>query len=234
MKGQQARHPQAARRLRERRSRAARGLSRAPARPRWPRRSRARSAPSSSASSSRPTCCPRTSSACPSSTSATRPSTSTRARSSPTSCSPTRSTAPRRARSPRCSRRWPRGRSAWTATTHRLESLFFVIATQNPVEFRGTYPLPEAQMDRFALQFGLGYVAPDDEVAILSAQERAHPIDEIAALSSPSTTCWRCGARGRDAHQRRAEALRGRPRAASRAAAGRRSSAPARARRSRS
>ena len=64
--------------------------------------------------------------------------------------------------------------------SYKLESLFFVIATENPVEFRGTYPLPEAQMDRFAFQFGLGYVAPDDEVAILSAQERRHPIDELA------------------------------------------------------
>jgi MoxR-like ATPase len=44
----------------------------------------------------------------------------------------------------------------------RLDELFFVIATQNPVEFRGTYPLPEAQMDRFALQFQLGYVAPEE------------------------------------------------------------------------
>src|ERR1700704_6626589 len=52
-----------------------------------------------------------------------------------------------------------------------LADLFFVIATQNPVEFRGTYPLPEAQMDRFAMQFTLGYVQPDDEVAILTAQE---------------------------------------------------------------
>src|SRR5881296_1155503 len=61
--------------------------------------------------------------------------------------------------------------------SYRLEALFFVIATQNPVEFRGTYPLPEAQMDRFALQFGLGYVKPDDEVAILTAQERHHPLE---------------------------------------------------------
>src|SRR5215468_9495258 len=53
-----------------------------------------------------------------------------------------------------------------------LSNLFFVIATENPVEFRGTYPLPEAQMDRFAMQFALGYVAPEDEVAILSDQER--------------------------------------------------------------
>ncbi|HEY5724699.1 MAG TPA: MoxR family ATPase [Methylomirabilota bacterium] len=76
------------------------------------------------------------------------------------------------------------GQISVDGTTHRLESLFFVIATQNPVEFRGTYPLPEAQMDRFALQFGLGYVAPDDEVAILSDQERGHPIDEIGPCLS--------------------------------------------------
>ena len=69
-------------------------------------------------------------------------------------------------------------------SSHRLEELFFVVATQNPVEFRGTYPLPEAQMDRFALQFSLGYVAPEEEVAILSAQERSHPIDSIAACVS--------------------------------------------------
>lgn len=60
-----------------------------------------------------------------------------------------------------------------------LPELFFVIATQNPVEFRGTYPLPEAQMDRFALQFGLGYVNPEDEVSILSAQEKSHPLLDI-------------------------------------------------------
>jgi MoxR-like ATPase len=60
-----------------------------------------------------------------------------------------------------------------------LPELFFVIATQNPVEFRGTYPLPEAQMDRFALQSCLGYVRPDDEVAILSAQARQHPVDAL-------------------------------------------------------
>jgi MoxR-like ATPase len=60
-----------------------------------------------------------------------------------------------------------------------LSDLFFVIATQNPVEFRGTYPLPEAQMDRFAMQFSLGYVEPADEVAILTAQERKHPLEEL-------------------------------------------------------
>jgi MoxR-like ATPase len=60
-----------------------------------------------------------------------------------------------------------------------LSELFFVIATQNPVEFRGTYPLPEAQMDRFAMQFTLGYVQPDDEVAILTAQEHNHPLEML-------------------------------------------------------
>jgi MoxR-like ATPase len=60
-----------------------------------------------------------------------------------------------------------------------LPELFFVIATENPVEFRGTYPLPEAQMDRFAMQFTLGYVSPEEEVAVLTAQEHNHPIDEL-------------------------------------------------------
>jgi MoxR-like ATPase len=60
-----------------------------------------------------------------------------------------------------------------------LPEIFFVIATQNPVEFRGTYPLPEAQMDRFALQSQLGYVSPEDEVAILSDQADSHPVDDL-------------------------------------------------------
>src|ERR1051326_1916919 len=60
-----------------------------------------------------------------------------------------------------------------------LAALFFVIATQNPVEFRGTYPLPEAQMDRFAMQFELGYVTAAEEVAILTDQQHDHPLDAI-------------------------------------------------------
>ncbi|MCI0744264.1 MAG: MoxR family ATPase [Verrucomicrobia subdivision 3 bacterium] len=61
-----------------------------------------------------------------------------------------------------------------------LPDLFFVVATQNPIEFRGTYPLPEAQMDRFAVQAQLGYVKPEEEVAILSAQTKRHPVDDLA------------------------------------------------------
>ncbi len=66
----------------------------------------------------------------------------------------------------------------------KLEELFFVIATQNPVETGGTYPLPEAQMDRFAVRFGLGYVSPEDEVEILSDQRERHPIEDIVPCVS--------------------------------------------------
>lgn len=64
-------------------------------------------------------------------------------------------------------------------TIKKLKDLFFVIATQNPVESRGTYPLPEAQMDRFSLQFSLGYILPEDEVNLLSDQLEQHPIERI-------------------------------------------------------
>src|SRR3954465_7471428 len=65
-----------------------------------------------------------------------------------------------------------------------LAEPFFVIATQNPVEFRGTYPLPEAQMDRFAMQFTLGYVQPAEEVAILSAQITKHPLEDLVPCAT--------------------------------------------------
>jgi MoxR-like ATPase len=68
--------------------------------------------------------------------------------------------------------------------THPMDALFFVVATQNPVEFRGTYPLPEAQMDRFALCLALGYVDADTEVAVLAAQDLGHPLDAIRAVAS--------------------------------------------------
>jgi len=67
--------------------------------------------------------------------------------------------------------------------THRMDD-FFVLATQNPVEFRGTYPLPEAQMDRFAVRLALGYVDADAEVEILSAQQTRHPLESVAACAT--------------------------------------------------
>jgi MoxR-like ATPase len=76
------------------------------------------------------------------------------------------------------------GQVSVEGSSYKLSELFFVIATQNPVEFRGTYPLPEAQMDRFAVQLSLGYVAPEEEVEILSAQVQRHPIDTLTACIS--------------------------------------------------
>ncbi len=65
-----------------------------------------------------------------------------------------------------------------------LDDLFFVVATQNPIEFHGTYPLPEAQMDRFAMSFELGYVSREDEVLILDDQRHSHPLDTLSACLS--------------------------------------------------
>ena len=68
--------------------------------------------------------------------------------------------------------------------TFPTDELFFVMATQNPVEFRGTYPLPEAQMDRFAMCLALGYVDAETEVAVLTAQDLGHPLAAIGAVAS--------------------------------------------------
>jgi MoxR-like ATPase len=65
-----------------------------------------------------------------------------------------------------------------------LPDPFFVVATQNPIESAGTYPLPEAQLDRFAVRFGLGYVTPDQEVAMLGAQGLTHPIAALSPVAS--------------------------------------------------
>lgn len=63
--------------------------------------------------------------------------------------------------------------------TRRLDSLFMVLATQNPVEFHGTFPLPEAQLDRFFMRIRMGYPEASEEIAILRAQNRRHPIEDI-------------------------------------------------------
>jgi len=69
---------------------------------------------------------------------------------------------------------------------YQLDELFFVIATQNPVEYHGTYPLPEAQMDRFAMRFGLGYVSQEEEIAILDDQNKNHPIETLTPCINKS------------------------------------------------
>jgi MoxR-like ATPase len=63
--------------------------------------------------------------------------------------------------------------------TRPLPRPFFVMATQNPIEYEGTYPLPEAQLDRFLLKLSMGYPSPDEEVEILSRVEKVQPIEEI-------------------------------------------------------
>jgi MoxR-like ATPase len=65
-----------------------------------------------------------------------------------------------------------------------LPEPFFVVATENPIEQEGTFPLPEAQLDRFALQTGLGYPGKDEEVAIVHAQRHGHPLDELGPVVS--------------------------------------------------
>jgi MoxR-like ATPase len=56
---------------------------------------------------------------------------------------------------------------------------FLVLATQNPIEYEGTFPLPEAQLDRFVLRIRLGYVARDEEIGILTAQQFRHPLEDL-------------------------------------------------------
>ena len=63
--------------------------------------------------------------------------------------------------------------------THKLPRPFMVMATQNPIEYEGTFPLPEAQLDRFLMRIRLGYPELRDEIAILDSQQYAHPLESI-------------------------------------------------------
>ncbi len=69
-------------------------------------------------------------------------------------------------------------------TTYPMPSPFLVIATQNPIEYEGTFALPEAQLDRFMLRLRLGYPAPLEEIVILDEQKRVHPLDELGEVAS--------------------------------------------------
>jgi len=63
--------------------------------------------------------------------------------------------------------------------THRLPATFMVIATQNPIEFHGTYPLPEAQLDRFFMRIRVGYADTEAELKMVASQKHGHPIDSL-------------------------------------------------------
>jgi MoxR-like ATPase len=70
--------------------------------------------------------------------------------------------------------------------THALERPFFLIATQNPIEMAGTFPLPEAQLDRFLVSMNLGYPSFEDEINILEREEHADPLELIQPVAELS------------------------------------------------
>jgi MoxR-like ATPase len=71
--------------------------------------------------------------------------------------------------------------------THQLPRPFLVLATQNPIELEGTFPLPEAQLDRFLMKIALGYPTREDENRILLRFERVDPLDELESVVDPAT-----------------------------------------------
>ena len=68
--------------------------------------------------------------------------------------------------------------------THRMPRPFMVMATQNPIEYEGTFPLPEAQLDRFMLRISLGHPSPEDEIRILDSQQIIHPVETISQVAT--------------------------------------------------
>ena len=68
--------------------------------------------------------------------------------------------------------------------THVLPEPFLIMATQNPIEYEGTFPLPEAQLDRFLLRLKLGYTTLSDEIKILEEQQLNHPIQNLGSVTS--------------------------------------------------
>jgi MoxR-like ATPase len=69
-------------------------------------------------------------------------------------------------------------------TTYPMAQPFLVLATQNPIEYEGTFPLPEAQLDRFLLRISLGYPEKDDEIRVLESQQYRHPVDTLEQVLS--------------------------------------------------
>ncbi|MGH2534735.1 MAG: AAA family ATPase, partial [Thermomicrobiales bacterium] len=76
------------------------------------------------------------------------------------------------------------GESSVTAdgTTHRLKPPFLLIATQNPIDHEGTFPLPEAQLDRFLIKLSLGYPSADEESQMLDMLKREHPLEKLQSV----------------------------------------------------
>ncbi len=112
-------------------------------------------------------------------------SSSTRGRSSARSSWPTRSTAPRPRPRARCSKPCRRGSVTYGGKTYELERPFFVLATQNPIEQAGTYPLPEAQLDRFLLYIQIGYPDESEEIAMLAQTTGQRPATVSPVMTAP-------------------------------------------------
>ncbi len=68
--------------------------------------------------------------------------------------------------------------------TYPMEQPFLVLATQNPIEYEGTFPLPEAQLDRFMMRISLGYPSADDEITVSDRQQHSHPVNQIEQVVS--------------------------------------------------
>ena len=67
-------------------------------------------------------------------------------------------------------------------TTYPMARPFLVLATQNPIEYEGTFPLPEAQLDRFMMRINLGYPSPKDEITMMDSQQYVHPVEAIGQV----------------------------------------------------
>ncbi len=76
------------------------------------------------------------------------------------------------------------GQMTVDGVTYRLSNPFLIMATQNPIEYEGTFPLPEAQLDRFLIRIQMGYPQPQEELKILSAQQYQHPINNLQQVVS--------------------------------------------------
>ncbi len=76
------------------------------------------------------------------------------------------------------------GQVSADGVSYQLDPMFFTIATQNPVEQLGTFPLPEAQLDRFMMKISLGYPSPQEEISLIKNQNRVHPIHEIGPVET--------------------------------------------------
>ncbi len=77
------------------------------------------------------------------------------------------------------------GQVSLDGTTHSLPRPFSVVATQNPVDFSGTYPLPDSQLDRFLMRLSLGHPSPEVEAKLLTTRDGSSPVDALAAVTSP-------------------------------------------------